>query len=88
MVNDDSVINIVYNRHQSSHSYVFVFAELLTDSRCSVVVSGNRARANVPVFLGITLIDSFTNEHSWPKIVQKQSEITLLIVPRKLNILC
>ena len=29
----------------------------------------------VPVFLGITLIDSFTNEHSWRKIVQKQKEI-------------
>ena len=28
-----------------------------------------------PVFLGITLIDSFTNEHSWRKIVQKQTEI-------------
>ena len=29
----------------------------------------------VPVFLGITLIDSFTNDHPWQKIVQKQTEI-------------
>ena len=43
-------------------------------SRFRLLVTGAQNKY-VPVFLGITLIDSFTNEHSWRKIVQKQTEI-------------
>ena len=70
LVYDNSVIDIVCNRHQSSHSFMF----LSSPNRLSLPVNG-RAKKYVPVFLGITSIDSFTNEQSWPKIVQKQTEI-------------
>ena len=44
-----------------------------TDSRCSVVVSGQRGRKKyLVIFLGYTLIDSFTSEHSWPKVLVVQ----------------